>query len=285
MPDLTVPALDAVAHMNAARSALATGDRDLAERHAEDALKFVGLDLHIEAEAHCFLGNVAYSRGGMDDAEKQYMQAAQIREELQDQSAVGSLLGAIGRIHAIRGRHAAALEELQSAVSRLPGDLALQTEFAKVLSGAGQFQAAAAVFGAILSIEPDFIGALVGRGEIQAERGDPASALDDLRTVMRLRPRAGLDPSIRSAYALALARTGQAKAAMHEVDAVLASAPDNGVIFLRAARVARAAGSPGLAGDLLRRAELASDPALSAAQLTETRRLLATSADPEDPET
>jgi tetratricopeptide (TPR) repeat protein len=265
---------DALEWLRAAGAALAVRDLDLAERYAEDALKSAGEDLRLEADAYSLLGNVAYHRGRMDVAKKQYMHAARLREELQDQPAVGQLLGAIGRIHAMKGRYVAALQELQSAVVRLPGDLALQTELAKVLWGAGQPQAAAAVFGAVLTIEPDSPEALAGRGQIRAESGDASSALDDLQTLRRLRPSVSLLPDVRSAYALALARTGSAEAAMQEADAALDSAPDSGLVFLRAARVAREARAPGRATELLRKAASASDPALSSNQLGEVRRLM-----------
>ena len=272
-----VPLADTMGRLRAAGSALTAGDLDLAERHAKEALKSTDHDPWLESDAYSLLGNIAYRRGHMDVAEKHYMRAAQLREELQDQPAVGRLLGAIGRIHAMRGRHAAALEELQSAVTRLPGDLALQTEFAKVLSGAGQLQAAAAVFGTILTIEPDFTEALAGRGQIQAERGNASSALDDLQLLIRLRASSEISPGIRLSYALALARTGKTQTAMEEADVALQSAPDSGSIFLRAARVAQAAGSPRRTAELLRKAVSASDPALSSDQLREAKRLMISS--------
>ena len=58
---------------------------------------------------------------------------------------------------------------------------------------------------------------------------------------------------------------------MKEVDAALASVHDNGVVFLRAALVARATGSPDRATELLRMAAGATDPALSSDQLSEVR--------------
>jgi tetratricopeptide (TPR) repeat protein len=272
-------ATDALGWLGSATSALAAGKFDEAQRQAERARDASRDDLRLRADAYSVLGNVAYQRGRMEVAESNYMEAAQLREQLQDQPSVGQLLGAIGRIHAIRGRHAAAVQDLQSAVTRLPGDLSLHTELAKALWNAGQSSAAAAVFGTVLTIEPASPEALAGRGQISADSGDASSALHDLRTLQRLRPNAGLDPEVRSAYALALARTGNAASAVAEADAALASAPDNGVIVLRAARVAREARSPERATELLRRAVTATDPALSAEQLSEVRRLLASLAE------
>ncbi len=268
-------AADAAARIRMAESALADGDLALAESHAEGALETAdAADLRLQAEAESLLGNITYQLGDPHQAEAHYRSAAQLREQLGDHQAVGRLFGAIGRMHARQGHHVAALEELQAAVTRLPSDLSLQTELATVLWQAGQSQAAAAVFGTVLTVEPQSADALAGRGQISAERGNASAALDDLEALQKLRPGAGLRPEVRAAYALALARTGRPESAMAEADAALASAQDSGIILLRAAQVAREGGALDRAMKLLRRAEEATHPALSADQLTHARRLL-----------
>jgi tetratricopeptide (TPR) repeat protein len=275
VPIDSAPIIDAVSHLRAAVTLTGEGELVLAEKHAWQALKAAkGEDLRLKADARSLLGNIAFERGRLDTAEEHYWQAAELCEQLRDQSAVGSLLGAIGRMHAEQGRYEAALEDLLSAVTRLPGDLTLQTELGKALWNAGQRQAAAAVFGTVLTIEPDFAEALAGRGQVRAEKGNALFALEDLGALRRLRPAMGLQPEVRSAYALALARVGRSETAMEEADAALEAAPDNGLIFLRAARVANASGALERATALLRRATEASDPALSSEQLNEARRLM-----------
>ena len=275
VPNDSAPSIDAVSHLRVAVTLMAEGELVLAEKHAWQALKAAkGEDLRLKADARSLLGNIAFERGRLDAAEDHYWQAAELCEQLRDQSAVGSLLGAIGRMHSKQRRYEAALEDLQSAVIRLPGDLTLQTELGKALWNAGQAQAAAAVFGTVLTIEPDFAEALAGRGQVRAEKGDASFALEDLGALRRLKPTMGLQPEVRSAYALALARTGRSETAMEEADAALEAAPDNGLIFLRAARVANASGALERATTLLRRATEASDPELSSDQLKEALRLM-----------
>jgi len=138
---------------------------------------------------------------------------------------------------------------------------------------AGQSQAASAVFGTVLAVEPDSADALAGRGQIRAERGNASAALEDLQELQRLRPSVSLQPEVRSAYALALAGLGKSESAMAEANAAVAAAYDSGIIFLRAAQVARAGGALDLATELLRRAEQATNPALTSDQLTQVRRL------------
>lgn len=271
------PVIDAATHLRTALAMQAVARQELAEHHAWQALSVASAtDLKVKSDSYSLLGNLAFERDELALAEKYYLHAAELSDQLQDQASVAKLLGAIGRLHAQQGRVEAAIEDLQSAVARLPSDLILQTELAKALWSAGQAQAAAAVFGTVLTIKPDFPDALAGRGEIQADRGNAFAALDDLRLLRQVQPNLSMQPGLRSAYALALARAGMIQPALEEADAALASAGDNGLIYLRAARViASAGGSPERAEALLRRAADACSPAPTREQLTEARRMLA----------
>ena len=270
------PHMDTAARMWVAESALAAGEFVLAQHHAEKALSTIDpADTKVRAYALSLLGNIAYQADRPDLAERNYWLAAELREQLGDQPGVGRLLGAIGFIRTRQGHYVQALEELQLAVTRLPSDLALQTELATVLWRLGESQAAAAVFSAVLSVEPESVDALAGRGQIRAERGNAAAALDDLLTLRRLRPSVSQQPEVQSAYALALSLAGRSETAMAEADAALASAQDSAVIFVRAARVALAGGMVSRAKELLHQAKRASRPALSPGQRMHVHHLLA----------
>jgi tetratricopeptide (TPR) repeat protein len=276
------PDLNAAGHLRIALKFLADGDHGHAEMHAWRALRSADSeDLRRQANVWSLLGNIAFEQGYSGVAEEYYRRAAELSEQLRDESAVGTLLGAIGRMQAKDGHDLAALEDLHSAVTRLPGDLTMKIELAKALWHLGQRQAAAAIFGTVLTIEPQFAEALAGRGQIRAESGDASSALDDLRTLRQVHPSMGMQPEVRSAYALALARSGRPETAMKEADAVLADSPDNGLIFLRAARVADVSGAPDRATVLLHQAAKARNPALSDDQLNEVSRLLAAIGSPD----
>ena len=269
------PHMNATDHLRIAINAMTEGELSFAEKHAWHSLKTAeAADLRLQADARSLLGNLAFERGQLDLAEEQYRLAAGLCEQLGDQSAVGRLIGAVGRMNAQKGNYTAALEDLQSAVMRVPDDLTLRAELANTLWRAGQAKAAAAIFGTVLGIEPEFTEALAGRGQIQAESGNASSALDDLGALKRLRPTARLELEVRSAYALALARSGESESAMKEATAALAEADDNGPILLRIARIATASGAQDRAAALLHQAERASNPALSPDQLTEARHLL-----------
>jgi hypothetical protein len=281
-PPDSSPETDAATHLKIAADLVARREFGLAEKHALYALEGSDdQDLRLRANAWSLLGNLAFEHGHLDEASDHYLQAAELSEQLQDQVSVGRLLGAIGQLHARQGEWAAALEDLQSAVARVPGDLALQTDLANVLWRNGQSHAAAAVFGTVLTVEPEFAEALAGRAQISAEAGNASLALDDLQALQRLRPSMGRQPELRSVYALALARAGRADSAMEEADAAVASARDNGLIILRAARAARESGAHDRASALLHLAARARNPALSSEELDEARRLLNSAVLPE----
>lgn len=266
---------DATSHLRAAEALLGEGILPLAEKHANRALDAADPeDLKLQADILCVLGNIAFRHGFLEIAEQQYWRAAEIHERLRDEPGVGILLGAIGRIHARQRHYIAALEDLQSAVARSPGDMTLRTELAKVLWRQGQARAAAAVLGTVLSVEPGSPEALAERAQICAERGDASSALDDLRVLLRIRPSMSVRPEVRSAYALALARAGREDTAMEEADAAIASAANSGPVFFRAAKVAHVGGADHRAAALLQKAVEANDPELSPDQMREAHRLI-----------
>jgi tetratricopeptide (TPR) repeat protein len=268
--------VNAADYLRAAESALADGELALAEKHAEEALEVsAGTDVRTEAETESFLGNIAVSRERPDKAERHYRRAAELFETLEDRTAVGRLLAALGSLLFDRGHYAAAVEEWQAAVARLPGDLAVQIELANALSHSGQPRAAIAVYTTVLNLAPESAEALAGRGQLLAD-SDPRqapSALQDLDLLAALHPDHARHPQIRSARALALAGAGRAAAAGEDIEAALAEAPDSGVVLLRAARIARLAGDEQRARELAARALAAHRPALPADRLAEARRL------------
>jgi tetratricopeptide (TPR) repeat protein len=121
-------------YLTAAQSAMAAGDLTLAQRHAGQALRqSSGQDLRLSASAESLLGNVAYGRGNMAEAETHYRAAAALSETLQDTPLVAYLLAAIGRTQLIRRHYREAVECLYGAVARVPSDPTVQTELVHAL--------------------------------------------------------------------------------------------------------------------------------------------------------
>jgi len=242
-------------HLGDAARALADGELTLAEKHAEEALRLSdGVDARIEAEAESFLANIAVQRGQYQAAEGRYRRAAELFEELEDQTAVGRLLAAVGALRLKRGEYVAAVREWQAAVARLPGDPGVRVQLAWAFFCSGQLQAAVAVYSGVLTVAPEYAEALSGRGRIRADLGDASTALEDLHRLTALHPQYEQRPDVRSARGLALAIVGRVDQAASDISTARRDAPDDGAVLLRAAKIARIRGDEEAASRLARRA-------------------------------
>ncbi|CAO5229688.1 hypothetical protein [Frankia sp. AgKG'84/4] len=204
----TVPNPSPAVYLRTAEGALADGDLELAEKYAGESIVFGGdrADPRTRAEAEAFLGGLAAQRGHLSDARARYASAAMLFDTLGDQIAVGRVQATIGRLLSTAGRNADALVELLAASAKLPGDVELRVDLARVYTRVGQHQAALGVLGGALTIAPADVGALLLRGWIEATHGDPASALKDLENAARLRPALGDDGEVGAALQAARAR-------------------------------------------------------------------------------
>ncbi|MDT3444370.1 MULTISPECIES: tetratricopeptide repeat protein [unclassified Pseudofrankia] len=273
-PESDEPLGRPVDYLRAAEAALADGELDLARKHAEEAVRLAGGDPRTLGEAESFLGNLAFNGDRYDEAETRYRRAAVLFELVQDSTAVGMLLAAIGQLLLRAGRHAEAVSDLQGAVARLQGDRMLRVELAHALWQAGQLRGAEGVYGGVLSYAPATADALAGRGALRTELGDFEGALEDLDNLARLRPAAAGSPEVQAARAYALAELGRIDEARALAGAALARAPADGAVQWRAAVVAARAGDTARAVALLRGALEGADPPLMPHQHTGARRLL-----------
>ncbi|MFG2002166.1 tetratricopeptide repeat protein [Spirillospora sp. NPDC048911] len=284
--------------LRAAEVALSSGEPDLAERRAAEAVRsFDSDDMRAHAEAVSFLGNVALQQGRPDDAAEHYGRAAAMFEALRDTESVGWLLAAVGMLRLGQGDHAAAVDKLSAAAARMPNDPMIQTELGRALWQAGESAAALAVLGDVLAHHGDTYEALRARAEIRADLGyaeslksDAESARGDvdsaraheqsarayadsaLRDLERIGKHAR--PAARAARALALATRSDVDAARRELNAVIAEAADSGPVLFRAAQVQRLSRNVGAATELASRAVRATDPPLPRHQKDEVLRLL-----------
>lgn len=199
-----------------AETALAEGHFDLAERYAAEAVRAGGDDLRTLAEATSFLGKLVFDHGRSEvgdaaeqlyaEAETHYRRSAELFEAEQNVWAVGRVLGSLGRLYMETARFADAVGALQGAVTRVPGDLDLHMDLARALSDAGQPQAAVGEYGTLLTVAPESVEALVGRGVVSASYGDAFSAVADLENAIRLRPELADRDDVTAALAHARAR-------------------------------------------------------------------------------
>jgi tetratricopeptide (TPR) repeat protein len=189
-----------------ALDALDEGDLDVAAAYATDVLDAGGSDSRAMAEAERVLARVAAERGNAEPAERHYRAAIALFAAVGNNAALGRARGELGGLLLRQGSHAAAVDELQAAVSYVPGDLGLKLELARALWLVPHPQAANAVLGQILTISPAMVDALILRGVVNAQFGDPESALHDLDNAVRIRPEAAGLPEVERARAAAHAR-------------------------------------------------------------------------------
>ncbi|TDE51488.1 tetratricopeptide repeat protein [Nonomuraea mesophila] len=247
--------VSAAEYLRVAEQVLADGDLTLAETHATKAKATCGQDEpRTRAEIESFLGNLAYEQGDWATAESCYKQASQVYERLGDTAAVGRLLAAAGRVILYQGRAYEAVDELQSAVGRVPNDLTVRVELAMTVWHAGDPRAALPILHGVLAADGDTPLALQARGEILADLGRPVPALRDLDRV-----RQPEEPATIAARALALAELDRTEEAATELEVALVAGRDQGLVAYlcaralrrmgdgeRAARVARDASRPPL---------------------------------------
>jgi tetratricopeptide (TPR) repeat protein len=192
------------AFLRVARRALRDGLLSLAEEYAQGAIRASELDPRRLAEANVFLGELVLGQAKAsttgeqvddlyDTAEHSFRRAAELFDSEQDARAVGRQRATLGRLFLQRGRYTDALGELRGALDRLRGDLDVRMDFARALSRSGLTQAALGEYTAVLMFVPEDAPsirtqALLARGLLEAEHGDPKAALSDLADAVRSRP-------------------------------------------------------------------------------------------------
>jgi tetratricopeptide (TPR) repeat protein len=153
--------------MLAALNYLADHDLDSARRLLLETIEMTGpAEARVRLDALMVLGDLAAE---FDEAQELYARTAALAAELQDQAAAGRALGAIGRLYARQQRYPDAIEYLHQAVARLAGDLSLHVELAATLLAAGQVNAASAMLGGVLAIDPGYAPALALRERLATD--------------------------------------------------------------------------------------------------------------------
>lgn len=207
------PTEKAASYLQMAESALDYGMSPLAEEFAAHALLASADAPGTLAEVMSLLGKLVGLQGRAEvgeradelyaTAEDHYRKAAELFEAEQKVRAVAQVLASLGGLFRERGRYADALSVMQSAVSRMrgsvtqmPGDIDLHIDLARAFNDAGQPLVALGQYDSLLTVVPDAVEALVGRGVIGATLGEPTDALADLDRAIRLQPSVATRPEV-----------------------------------------------------------------------------------------
>ncbi|RKS73174.1 hypothetical protein BZB76_3858 [Actinomadura pelletieri DSM 43383] len=258
----------------AARLAMSANDLPSATWHAQAALRNAGPDRRIVAETRSLLGDTAFHRRRLEDAEEHYRVAAEEYVYVGDLPQAGRLLATIGQLRLEQGDHQGAMEKLSTAAYRAPGDPLVQMGLARAFWVTGSTHSALTALDNVL--RESGLGNVEARrlrGEFRADLGQAQQALMDLAHVDRHAP-----ASQRAARLLALATHMEgADHLLDELDEIIDMAPRSGPVLLRAARTCALSGDATRAAHLAARARTAADPPLPGHQYGLVQQLLTAS--------
>lgn len=192
---------------------------------------------------------------------------------LEDSYSAARTLTSLGDLRFMAGDYTGAAELNRQAAERIPGDTKALTGLAYAEWRAGSPADAEVTFSQVLRWESDTAPALAGRGQVRADLGNYAAALDDLDRALKLSLDRDTEADTRAARALALAGLGRAAEASSELAASLRIDPDRARSRLRAGRIAALAGRDEEARAEVERA-LKGQSALSKAERYSANRLL-----------
>jgi putative PEP-CTERM system TPR-repeat lipoprotein len=229
-----------------ARAAIAAGELRTAGIHLKNLLQREPDNV----TARAMLGEVSLGTGDFAAAEENLRRAltlgadpaalqlplaralvAQRRfEEAAAQLATGPQLEGSARIEALSlegaallslGKREQAEASYRAALRLEPGSPTLRSELAALLLESGRPDAGRALIDAVLADEPEFVPALLLRGDLQSATGQPVAAEATLQRVVDLER---VKPSASAAYFLALAKLIEVQLGLDKVDAAAASA-------------------------------------------------------------
>lgn len=263
------------AYFSAAREAFADGNlldaQSLAVLAAE-RFRLAGDERQL-ARTLVLQGEIAFARGDLKYAAKDFQDALRHFSVLEDPYQTARTLSALGAVRAMAGDYQRAEEFHRLAVDTLPTDVGALTGLGYAQWYRGSPANAEATFTQALEWDATAPLAVSGRGQVRVEMREYGTALGDLDRALS----SGLSPDdeadARSARALALAGLGRAEEAERELATAQGRIPRARTLF-RAARVAAIAGRDDEAIRDLERA-LAARPPLSTAEDQAARRMLA----------
>jgi tetratricopeptide (TPR) repeat protein len=185
----------------------------------------------------------ALEEGDLLQAASRLREALSLFVMVDDGYNAGRALADLAEVRLAQGDYLAAAELSGQAADRIPGDVRALTTLGYAEWQAGSLADAEVTFSRALHWEADAPRALAGRGQVRAELGNFADALDDLdRVLADDLPADALPPAVRvdarSARALALAGLGRTTEARDELARALALDPDRKRTLAQADRIA-----------------------------------------------
>jgi tetratricopeptide (TPR) repeat protein len=162
------------------------------------------------ADARRRQADLARSVGDLDQAEEHLRAARSLYIMLDDGYWAARALASLAEILLSRGDYQQAAELSNQAADGIPGDTKALTTLAYAEWQAGSPADAEMTFSLVLHWDADTADALAGRGQVRADLGSYALALDDLDRALKFPLGTDAEADVHSARALALAGLGRA---------------------------------------------------------------------------
>lgn len=175
----------------------------------------------------------------------------------------------LGIVRHLQKHHAEAIQLLRRAAEQLPGDALIHNNLGSALRGAGDLQAAEAMFLRACEINPDLAAAWFNLGRTYTAQREPGKAAEAYARALACEPR---HMRARMDHAATLVSLGQVDAVVAEYRRILAQTPDNVQAWVGLANVNTVRFSDEDAATLSR---LADAPGLDQEQHTLVRFVLA----------
>jgi tetratricopeptide (TPR) repeat protein len=191
----------------------------------------------------------ALQEGDLRQANSRLREALSLFVMVDDSYSTGRALADLAEVRLAQEDYLTAAELSRQAADRIPGDVRALTTLGYAEWQAGSPADAEVTFSRALHWDADAPRALAGRGQVRAQLGNFADALDDLdRALADDLPADALAPVVRadarSARALALAGLGRTAEAQDELARALALDPDRKRTLAQADRIAALAARP-----------------------------------------
>jgi tetratricopeptide (TPR) repeat protein len=199
-------------------------------------------------------GHACLTRGDYEPARKLFLKLLDFREHLKNTILLEYALFAIDSTWSENEQYAEATMFFSEHIGRYPRDLAAYCCRGGAFWYAGELERAISDYSHVLKHQPDHVVALSGRGQVYAEAGKFAGALQDLDEALKVlkeRPAADtyrktlhslIEPFIHRGRGVALAALGSHAAALDELNRSLDQGPENAWAYYSRAEFHDAAG-------------------------------------------
>jgi tetratricopeptide (TPR) repeat protein len=184
-----------------------------------------------------------------DKARDLLLQALKHRDKIEDPAIRDGLLQSLEVTWLFADKYEEAISFFSEYTKHYPQDLAATRGHAAALWYSGKFQDAAHKYSHVLELSPNDILSLSGRGQVLAELGDSARAMDDLNHALEAIEAAPhtdaastiwyeqIEAFVRNGRAVAFIGLGEVTSATREFESSIALCPENAWVYYNRARV------------------------------------------------